>query len=92
LTLSSLSLSFWILFRFERAALAFRHHADLDTSYGFLPALGLFNIAGIGLTLVLAGSFRTGCRAHGGLLGESGYHSKHYLSSNSGKLGNVSEE
>jgi DNA-binding XRE family transcriptional regulator len=69
------ALSFRILFGLERAALALRHDADLGTSYGFFLARGFLDVLGSWLVLVVVGGLRTGCSAHGGLLGESLYDS-----------------
>src|SRR5918994_7614423 len=63
---SSSALRLAVLFGLERAALALGHHANLDTSYGLFPTLGLLDIAGLGLALVLVGGFWTGCSAHSG--------------------------
>src|SRR5215207_2716071 len=63
---SASALRLAVLFGLEGAALALGHHANLDTSYGLFPTLGLLDIAGFGLALVLVGEFWTCCIADSG--------------------------
>jgi hypothetical protein len=60
---SSSALRLAVLFGLERAALALGHHANLHARNGLFPTLGLLDITGLGLALVLVGGFWTGCIA-----------------------------